>query len=461
MAAVDQNLWVGPIQREQLVEMLDGRGPRPNRASESDIRRLLEWPGLVGIWSADEEQLLSPLPNTIIGKREVLEDLFAWSATYLRALGPLSSISRIITPEQFVAIVDRRPPKVSWEIAGGAVGLIVSEVMALGDGIDIDTAAAATPTSTLSFAIFRAWALGLPARSIDEISNTYTYLSREIHGSATDHIRGAAAEMAASLMASNDVLVGRKDRVNSRYRRWISELRKGANIYDVARDVLSISADFIIGSEVGRLAEMTAEARVEFFDAFSSSLFQSKATSARLDQAFALAFAAFICRPGLEQQASILAEHAKLLPEAWLCLGALQAFTPIGDALLIGSGAGWRIAREIYRSEDPWAAPRADASFVEMRLLAGTKSKLVQRLMSKSRFDVEIYPLISIALRGGGSTAGKQQILEDRSLIAVNERATMAKLESIEARLEDALRAVRDIRREREPSSNRYPRRRR
>jgi hypothetical protein len=163
-----------------------------------------------------------------------------------------------------------------------------------------------------------------------------------------------------------------------------------------------------------------------------------------MEHAFPLALAAFICRPGLEQQASLLREHAVRLPESWLWLGALQAFSPILDALSLNSGSGWRIARELFRPEEPWASPRADAGIGEVMILSRNHSKVVERLLNRPRLDVEIYPMITTAVRGLSAALEYQS--DDRQDVerqSSPEAVASAKLGLVEKRLEELLREVR------------------
>lgn len=462
MDAVNRNLWTAALRREQLVELLEGRGPRPTRDDPTRLRLTAGGKELLGVWVAEDDRSLSPLPQILIAERTVLDDLFAWSASYLRALGPLSAITRPLTPNQFEALLNRRLPQEPWKVAGGAVGLVICEVMALSEGIEMEGAAGATPNSTLSFAILRAWSLGLPLEAIDEISDGFTRLSHEMQRLLPKNIVRGVEEITTALLGV-DHDGNRIGLPLQRARHWMHDLRSGANIYELACEVLRQSTDLLSDHDVVHLEEMTAEKRVQFFDALTPSLVASVTNENRLDSAFALALAAFICRPGLEQQASLLTDHAQLLPESWLWLGALQAFAPISEVLSVGSGAGWRIARELFRPEDPWAAPRADAALTEIDVLSRSKSKIFQRLLERSQLDVEIYPMITTAIRGMNAAAEQRRNEEGTraKYVASRDAAASGKLELVEARLEESLRLVRGLRRNDEGPGSRPTRRRR
>ena len=116
--------------------------------------------------------------------------------------------------------------------------------------------------------------------------------------------------------------------------------------------------------------------------------------------AFALALASFVCRPGLEQQASLLSEYARGLPEAWLWLGVMQCRSSLVDALSSNEAAGWWIARELLRVEDPLSAPRADVAVSELAVMLRGRSKYAGRLLARGRIEVELLPMVSVVIRG-------------------------------------------------------------
>ncbi|HVB16126.1 MAG TPA: hypothetical protein VNF04_06320, partial [Stellaceae bacterium] len=330
-----------------------------------------------------------------------------------------------------------------WKIAGGAIGLIIGEILSHSEKITVETAAAATPNSTLAFAMLRAWYLGFSPAAIGEVFTAYTRLGERLQRFSFTPVLQAVKEVAATLTGAeidNGAGVSRSPRP----RQWIEELKAGANLYKVATSALRGPLDLLNSQAVERLEEMTAEARVQFFDGLAPT-FTNAGSDDRLERAFSLALATFVCRPGLEQQASLMREHARRLPEAWLWLGALQAFSPILDALSLNSGAGWRIARELFRPEEPWASPRADAGIGEIHVLARGNSKILDRLIGRPRLDVEIYPMITAAMRGQNVAIESQRPDDRRYEESVERSPASAAIEFLQKRLEELLQELRQF----------------
>jgi hypothetical protein len=450
------NLWTASLRREQLLELLDGRGPRPVRVSGVGSIRRGDHGELLGIWSAGGEGALSPLPQLIVASQPDLEDLFAWSASYLRAFGPLSAIVRTLTPVQFDSLLNSTSPPEPWKLAGGAIGLIIGEILSHNEKISVETAAAATPNSTLAFAMLRAWYLGFSPDVIDEVFTAYTGLGERLQRFSFTPVLQAVKEVAATLtgaVTDNGANVSRSPRPQQ----WIEELKAGANLYKVATSALRGPLDLLNSQAVERLEEMTAEARVQFFDGLAPT-FTNSDSDDRLERAFSLALATFVCRPGLEQQASLMREHARRLPEAWLWLGALQAFSPMLDALSLNSGAGWRIARELFRPEEPWASPRADAGIGEIQVLARGNSRILDRLIGRARLDVEIYPMITAAMRGQSVPIESPRPEDRRHEEPAQRSPASATIEFVQTRLEELLRELRQFETARPESGTRRKR---
>jgi hypothetical protein len=397
----------------------------------------------------------------VIGSPDLLADLISWSATYLRGLGPLSGIVRLVTTQQLKTISDCHDSGANWGIAAGAVGLITSEIMSLANGVGVDAAAAAAPNSTIAFAILRASSMGLNSDAFIEIGDNCLQIMRDNNRPEMEDIRVASLRMALSLLNQDEFEYKWKDN-SRRFRGWIGSLRLSKDIYDVARDIFN-SLDLLAIEDVARLDEMTAEQKVEFFDQIAPVIVRSVSATGRLDAAFSLAFAAFICRPGLDQQASLLGEHLQRLPEALVCLGALQEFSSMSEALSIGSGAGWRTARELFRPVEMWAPPRADAAFLEFELLSRSQSQQLRKILSRQRVEIEVYPMIAVALRGSPGGSVRRTVEGQRgSADALNtDMLDRRRLVGIEASLMDALKILGDIRRGEETTDGRPPTRRR
>ena len=452
MEPVKKELWTVQFRREQLLEFLDGRGPQPRREDVPVLEGLKGDGQLIGVWSSSSAETVSPLPHVIVGHEQSLHDLFAWSASYLRGLAPLTSLVRTLTPKRLATVLHSEPTDERWQIAGGAVGLVLAEACIRGgQPIGISDAAVYAPNATLSFAILRAWSLGYPIEVVHEILDNYTILWREFGPSSADKLHRSLSESVvnvATALVGKDSLWREPEQGRSPATDWMELLRQGMSVFELMSEVMKPPYELFGGHAFERMKEMTAEERVQFFDTLAPSILQGEGRGERMDAAFALALGAFVCRPGFVQQATLLGDYTDRVPEALLWLGALQAFAPMPEVLLLRSGAGWRIARELFRSDDVWEAPRADAAVDELRTLWRVKSRSYLSLIDRARFDVEIYPLIVTTFRGARDQSvelNREGELYARTLFA-QERELFDKFRLLESQLMNFLDTLREFR---------------
>lgn len=444
-----QEYWTTVFRREQLLELLEGRGPWPKSDNRLTAVRHCSKTDLVGIWTAARAKAFSPLPQVIVGTDECLGDLFAWSGTYLRELGPISGLVRTMTLAQFDSALTRSPPKELWEIAGAAVGIVIGEVWCRGGPrIRLEDAATATPNSTLSYAMMRSWALGYRTERSREVFDEYVKAAQMLGHPLQENIAQSVLDVVGTVVGAGGARKDEKARI-SVVSGWWELLRGSVDVYELLPEVLSYPRDLFGARDVEGIRGKTAEERVQFFDVLAPKLAKESEKSGDGSAAFALALSAFVCRPGFFQQATLLREFAERMPEAILWLGALQMLSPLADTLLLQSGAGWRIARELDRPGDAFSVPNSEACMAELEKLSLAKSRTYRGLVQKPRVDVEIYPMIVSTFRGmkespAGRGPSEREHMEN---ILMESRLYLEKLSLLEVRLHEALHIVQDAQR--------------
>ena len=442
-----QELWTAAFRREQLLELLEGRGPQPQRDGRLSAVESRSQQEMIGIWTGARAKALSPLPQVVVGDNKCLDDLFAWSGSYLRELGPISGLVRTLSFDELNDALTREPPKEAWEVAAGAIGVVVAEVWCRsGQRIGLEEAAVAAPNSTLAYAMLRSWALGYRGEIVGEVFSRYVKASTAFGRPMDADISQSILHVVRTLVGVTERRRGGK-RENSDTTGWWEQLRRGVSVYDVIPEVLRDPRDLFGTRDIEQIREMTAEDRVRFFDMVAPTLLNRGGRAEQRHSAFALALTAFLCRPGFVQQATLLREYAEKAPEAVLWLGALQILSPLTDTLFLQAGAGWRIARELFRAGDVFAAPYVEASMTEFEKLSGVRSKSFRNVVERSRVDIEMYPMVVSSFRGGGDNGvgtgqGSREYIE--KLLLENQMYS-EKLDHLEIQLQDALHLVRGM----------------
>ena len=173
--------WVAELRREQLLDVVQDRDYRLRSARRFELADLRPPQGqLIAMWRAKNAADRTPLPQVIVAEPPVMGDLLAWSATYLRGLGPLTAQTRVLTPAELRAALREQPEGIWWRLAGGAVGLVIGEVLAYaGQAIPITDIGLAACRGSLSFVLMRAAALGAFYDEFQELADLWAQLRSE------------------------------------------------------------------------------------------------------------------------------------------------------------------------------------------------------------------------------------------------------------------------------------------
>ena len=434
--------WIQEFERDQIPELVKGGGLRPRRIGVGDLRKIDHSANsLIGIWRTEAKGELPPLPRVILGSSPALQDLVAWTATYVPGLSPLSGLVRLMTIQAFQFQRNRNKGREWGDLVGGAVGLMYGEVMSyLHVGADIRTIDIDMCRSTLSYVLMRSIALGGCESDVGAIANDWLTL-RKHAGLPT---RRESCDLIVDIARS-----------------W-EESRRGSSLFGSSgwpalyetRDLFGLLKTYgelpvadgnLIGSEND--SELTAEQRVRIFDEVARKVVEDR--SYRSDErGMVLAQLAFWCRKGLANQWAILQPFKATLPECAIWLGALQAQEPMADTLFVGRAVGWKLGIELFKEFDLFDAPDEDVSYFEMSV--GQLERQWHEMMSstnRARIKVALAPGVSTYVKVIGRNESLQQELP---ITTEYSRGKMGEIEEREElkRLQKSLElTLRDLRR--------------
>jgi hypothetical protein len=393
-----ENFWTAELRREQLPDIVRGSEYPVAPLSAADIPNLSPRRGTTtAIWRAFNAQSRSPLPQVIVGDEQTLEDLFAWSASYMRGIGPLTVHTRIITPTRLRHAMRIQPEGLWWRLASGAVGLIIGEVlMHARRPLPLTEISLAACRGTLSFVLMRAAALGATREELAEVTDLWQLL-RSHTGQATTVVPSIAIAQVALTVASVALEPNREPPADERNQWFRSFLARGGDsVIGQIANVFGSSVAELVGEPFSAL---TPEERVRFLDEFAPRLLTQPART-HIEKALAVALIAYLCRPGFAQQATLLAPYSTGLPDCMLWLGALQAAAPFTETLASSDGLGWRLARDLFEADDVFSAPRCDIALPELLvLLRGKSSAKSIKSLNRTRLEVELIPGVSAFVR--------------------------------------------------------------
>jgi hypothetical protein len=459
LAAADQ-LWMLELRRDELLDVLQQKGNQ-NFISIRNPAEIISPRGrLAAIWRSGPASDRTLLPQVIVGQLHDLEDLLAWASSYLRGLGPLTAQTRVITPDEYGAALQRAHNYKWWRFAGGFVGMVVGEALVhTSQTLISNDVGLVACRSTLSFVLARATALGVVSADLKGLGLAWEKLRNQTGQSTTAISAEEIIQVATSLSAAtiDQAIV---DRSRSRVSQWLFRLLDRGN----ADDLLHEFNDAVILSPKRNFRTLiagTAEERVQFFDEVLPRLIEHSSFE-RTEKSFIIALVAFLSRPGLVHQMSLLHPTVRIFPDAPLWLGAMQALYSPEETLAYGDGLGWRLSRDIFEWEDVFSPPRHDISLTELQMVLRNRSLTrMIRFLPKNRLDVELSPGISTWIRSLSPERVDQNELplDTRPSERVAAEVSAKSVRDVERSLEAALRIVRGIELPRDASST-GPRRR-
>jgi hypothetical protein len=444
LAAVEQ-YWTADLRRDELLDVLQRKGEGIIAPANEPINVSPSRGKITAIWRSRLSSERTLLPQVIVGESRDLDDLWAWAFSYLRGLGPLTAQTRVLTPQEYRSALKRRHVENWWRFIGGFIGMILGEAIVqtahAQAGEDIGLAAC---RSTLSFVLTRASALGLNSQELFDIGSTWEKLRIQTGQSITAIAANEISLVAASLSGAT-ISRAFPRASEGRVVEWLFHLLDNG-----PDELLRELNGAVVGqgeSDLRKLLRGTAEDRVQFFDQSLPSLIDHSSFD-RTERSFVIALFAFISRPGLSAQMSLLSTVMRIYPDALLWLGAMQALYSPEETLAYGEGLGWRIARDVSEGEDIFSVPRCDISFSELQLLLRNRTlQRTIRFLPRTRLDVELAPAISTWIRGFSADRSIQSELPLDTRPAERDAAELSakSVRDVERSLETALKIIRAI----------------
>ena len=401
------------VGREQLLDFLTGAADEGQPTSIEEIRSgIAPDPGrVIAIWRAVGSSKRSPMPQVIVGDQETIGDLLAWSATYLRGLGPLTAQARVLTPDELQAALQLQPYCNWWQIAGAAAGLVVGEVLtnARRFALPVEVSVAAA-RSTLSFVLMRATAIGVSTAAFPALSNAWVALRRQ-SGQMDTALPAQTVEEVSHTLVEATSEANKSNQNPSPKECWFQFMKSRADLLGALKAVSEFNELRLLSNLVVKEKDLTAEERVIKFDEIVPR-FMKDTKIEDSEKSFGIAVAAFWCHGSFSQQLSLVRQFMPKAPETVLWLGAMQVSVPISESLAIGEGLGWRLAREMSQADDLFSSPRSDFALPELDFVLNGKSMArTAKLLERTRLDVEIFPGISSYIRSAEGVSPKQREL--------------------------------------------------
>lgn len=437
---------VAEFSREKILDLVKGESIDYKKVDLTEIESIdLPEDMLLGVWRFIDSSKLPLLPQLILGKRQALEDLLAWTTTYVPGLFPLSSLVRMMAPSTFRGIRKKTDIRGWNELTGAAVGLMYGELLSYANNPkDLSEINYDMCRSTLTYVLFRCIALGGGEEDVSKVAEDWIRLRLQAGLETRTSSCNLIFDITKELVFSEDGLSIVKIDDKTNFRKEIDLLNQ-IEMIDQGRGILKNTTGMV------KETNLTAEERVLIFDEIASRIVIDRGSQER-QKSKILGQIAFWCRNGFSNQWAILRRYSAELPESAIWLGALQAHEPLADTLFSGRSVGWKLALELYQGFDLFDAPKADFSIFELDI--GKSQKEWERLIThinKQRIEIELSPGVTTFMKSGRHYAPLQRELP-MDMNYEKERKELSKqvkeLRDIESSMEKILKTIKLMSRE-------------
>lgn len=398
-------MWAKTITRKDLLALFDGSGGTidPVRVNEETLSGVSN-DRITALWKGQPR--ISSIPDVLLVPQIEEDEFFAWVATYLTALRPLTAHCRVMDPQTYREYRLRiREPDLADDAA--VIGMVISEaLMHISSQVPTIAPTFQVCTSTHSFAFGRLMALGLETFA-DATRNAWY----AVHSAGNSRFVGSAAE--APLAGILALSTRDSKAADSVIYDSLVQIRSSGTVSDTTlRTLLALAG---LPPEFEPSLEGPREKRLARAEMIISQLRNVRVPPPIAN--FAAAYALSRVAPGTLDHAPVLSPTARHLPSALIWYGAIAGLVPDSRVLGYGAGLGRRIQRELMRQEDLVDAPRADIAFAElMVLLKSVRGADVRPTNREGYLEVELVPAVTTVVRWRSASMSEPRVVSGGSV---------------------------------------------
>jgi hypothetical protein len=444
---LDRKIGTLEFERSTLGELLQGSEPDRITSFGAWLDRAAYSERATAVWSLDQLGNRGFLPSLLVGSDGVITDLLAWSAAYLQGSGPLSGIMRVMTATDLRGLLEPRPPfELRVEALAPLIAICTGELLARrGPVAGEQHLSAQAVSNTLSYSLFRAQFVA-PQLERDEIVRRWKAVQggniEQWHDRITDLVMEMADEAVRRIFP---------------FDRWHGGARAHPRFdFTEPKSLAMSSLRYLLPASMGRIVpdafwdeseRLSPEQLVDILDEIGPAL-EHAADGSASERAKVLASVISRTNPEIDNQLELARPMLDSLPEISLWLATGMAERAPGKLLSANKGEGWKVAARLTSLLDPLALPSADVAWQELQL--GGATDVVGQKRDSYRV-VEIYPGHSVSrpqVMAGTQVKPTEKPSRSRSA-RTKGYSPNELLARTEQNLEEALHALRSLRRDR------------
>lgn len=451
-------MWIAELDHDELLGYFQGAvSPKVREARDGSLPPPTSGNYLVA-WRVSPA-VRKELPRLIVGDDARLQELLAWLSAYVPDLSPFTAFCRVLNHKEagtWLGGCERLPGEL---VRDGFIGLILAETYCRSLGHSLSGISPFACLRSLSFLGSRSHAIGFLKEDFERMFEAWLHL-RQIEGVDEDdrllsHLRVTWTMLTWLGDLSTKELASK--RLGSEFDSVHQALHEVSRTGDISESTWAVLTQALPDARHARSElKKTREDRVLAFERALSAAGTVQSSPVLLP--FVLGYLASRIAPGSLDHLALLRPLLSNLPGAVLWYGLLAGMSEQATVRTSFRGLGARIAREVYRREDPLEPPRADLAYRELLVLQrGSRWRGRVRTMSKESANVEVFPgvytYVALPDEGGKPRPEQGKLFTDS---AVTE-AESSHLADLRGAVERAKRDLDEVLRRAQKSAARKP----
>lgn len=423
-------MWHASLSRREFTELCLGSFEPVRRKLQRVNRVLIEdVDAMVDAYWEREADAGYVLPSIIVTPDDVATLLLSVIVSP-QAPSPLSSLCRILTREEAKSYFADDGLVLEHDVLPAVAALAMAEAILHADGrIGLQQLTPAVCKRTLSYAWGRALAARVPATSIERLPSrwldTYQLINQ---ASGLDSIRRTISASVGALEAAAQLGKGAQPACPAG--KMAYALMAGSR--DSKDTAWRALADFL--DDPIPLTTLSAATREERGSYLQQALRISRSASSEdTSVAAACAFLATQVAPGSLEHLEVLRGLAEPSVLLWYALYAVLQSPK--EILSSQGGLGFRLLRDIARTDDHFSRPTADLAFGELKALERVGLDSVSRKIGHAgELEVELVPFVTSSFtfhsksRQGRMESSNQQLSLEEEQFSVPDQSVPTKI---------------------------------
>lgn len=409
-------MWTAAVNRKGLLDLVGSRNPFCNldiKQKKHASPELLNNKEILLIWR-ERPKVGSVIPEMIWVKEGKIFDFLAWVSTYLSSFHPFTAYCRVLDCGRIFDLLPKKESASLEKIEAVAVAVTIGEAITHFENRDLKRVTPTAIMSTYSFAIARAYSIGLVNEYYNSVKKRWQKArdltrqpKRALDVEEIDEVWKIIIEL-DSVRCHTEM----KKIYSENFVRIVEACRELRLKGEIGNEKwLSLTGHWKRLEDVSVRMKERREDRVVWFEKFLKEIINLDYVDRKI-ASFVCGYLASRIAPGSIQHIELLRPYLECFPSIILWYSLCAGLYPKNDVYNFDRGLGWRLLRDLLRCEEVYQKPTGDISLEELDVLLDVERPDKNfRAASHNHLVVEILPSVYTVVIWPGDSATVEPVL--------------------------------------------------